>query len=533
MPTRSCARSLLSSGVCLALLRHPGDRPSRAALILAAVVLWASPAAAVLDAEQIVGGLSSVLYATWAPNEPSHLFLVQRYGRIFVFKDGAVQPTPFLDISSETLPDYLEQGLLGFVFDPNYQTNHYCYVYFIRGTPGSGTEGVSTVRRYTAAANLDSADPASAYLIFQAARPGPAHNGGTVLFGPDGYFYLGLGDGGTGGWPAQSVAHPMGKFLRLDVSGDDFPADSTRNYRIPPTNPFVPFPVALPEIWSMGWRNPFRFSFDRLTGDLWTGDVGQFSWEEVDFQPAASPGGENYGWNRMEGTHCYDPPIDCDDGTLTLPVYEYPHASYPSGCYAVTGGAVYRGAVLGPRFYGAYFFADWCDTDLPGYQGRIYSLRYENDQVRDLTEWTVDLDPPGFERVLFPSAIVEDPTGELYIVDYRGSGGSIWKIVRETGPTSASVTSRTPLTLGPSVPNPFRGVVSWQLSLDRGAPVRARIVDAAGRLVRTLQVPAFAARSAVEWDGRDDAGNTAAAGVYFLRVEMNGVASTRGVTRIR
>ena len=513
---------------------HIGHRARRVvALVSAAVILGACPVGAVLNVIKWVNNLNSILYAAWAPNDPTRIFLVERYGRIFIFKNGAVQPTPFLDISGETLPDYLEQGLLGLAFDPNFQTNHYFYVFFTKGTPGGGGPGLSTLRRYTVSANPDVADPASAHLIIDVPQPGPAHKGATVLFGPDGYLYLGLGDGDSGGLPSQDLGSLLGKLLRLDVSGDDFPADPNRNYRIPATNPFRLNPLAKPEIWSLGWRNPFRFSFDRLTGDLWVGDVGQFLWEELDYQPGTSPGGQNYGWNRMEGNHCNVPPIGCNDGTLTLPIYEYPHASAPSGCYAVTGGPVYRGAILGPRFYGAYFFGDWCDTDLPGYQGRIYSLRYANGQITDFAEWTVDLDPAGPDRVLFPSGIVEDPAGELYIVDYRGSTGAIWKIVPETILTSAPESPHGPLDLGPAVPNPFRGVVSWQISLDRGTPARARIVDAAGRLVRTLRVPAFAGPAAIEWDGNDDAGSPAAAGVYFLRVESDRGAYTRAVTRLR
>jgi glucose/arabinose dehydrogenase len=246
--------------------------------VAAAGLLLAGPSSAQVQVQQVVGNLAWILDVAWAPNDASRIFLVERFGRILIFKNGAVQPTPFLDISSETLPDYGEQGLLGLTFAPDFDVSGHFYVYFIKGVPGQGGNGVSTVRRYTVSANPDSADPSSAYLIFQAPQPQTNHNGGTILFGPDGYLYLGLGDGGTGGWRSQNLLDPMGKFLRFDVSGDDFPADPTRNYKIPPSNPYVGNPSALPEVWSRGWRNPYRFSFDRATGDLWVGEVGQFAW---------------------------------------------------------------------------------------------------------------------------------------------------------------------------------------------------------------------------------------------------------------
>ncbi len=491
----------------------------------------APPARAVLDAQLIAGGLEYCLYVTWAPNDPSRMFILDRLGRVLLFKNGSVQPTPFLDIVSETLPDYGEQGLLGMCFHPDFDTNGYFYVYFIKGVPGAGGNGVSTVRRYTVSANPDSADPASAHLIFQAAQPQTNHNGGTILFGPDGYLYLGLGDGGTGGFRSQDLLDPMGKFHRLDVNGDDFPGDPTRNYAIPPSNPFVGNPSALPEVWSWGWRNPYRFAFDRLTDDLWVADVGFNTREEIDFQPASSPGGENYGWDFMEGFACYDPPTNCNDGSLTLPIYDYPHLA--GACYSVTGGAVYRGSALGGAFQGTYFFGDYCDLDLAGFQGRIYSFKYVSGQVTDFTEWTVDLDPPGAARIIFPGSIVEDPAGELYIVEYRATQGEVWKIVPEPGVVAApDIHAAGVLRLGRAVPNPADSRISWEYSLGRPSPLRTSIVDAGGRLVRTLP-DRTAMNGIVEWDGRDSAGRLTGSGVYFLRAESAGVVRTERVTCLR
>jgi glucose/arabinose dehydrogenase len=500
-------------------------------LVVAASLAAPRPARAVLDVELIVGPLEFILYATWAPNDASRIFLVDRLGRVMIFKNGAVLPTPFLDISSETLPDYGEQGLLGMCFHPDFATNGYFYVYFIKGVPAAGGNGVSTVRRYTVSANPDSADPASAHLIFDAAQPQTNHNGGTILFGPDGYLYLALGDGGTGGFRSQDLSDPMGKFLRFDVNGDDYPGDPTKNYAIPPANPFVGDPEALPEVWSYGWRNPYRFSFDRLTGDLWVGDVGQHAREEIDFQPAASAGGENYGWHLMEGFECNTPPTDCNDGSLTLPVYDYPHLT--EGCYSVTGGTVYRGTALGAAFQGKYFFADFCDGDLPGFSGRIYSFEYVNAQVEEFTEWTVDLDPPGTERIIFPGAIVEDPAGELYVVEYRATLSQLWKIVPEPGFVGApEKIAASGLSLSKAVPNPSAARVAWEYSLAGPGSLRASILDAAGRVVRALP-DRTAPSGAIEWDGRDSAGRLAGSGVYFLRAESAGVVRTERVIRTR
>lgn len=509
---------------------------SRAAAVLAAVAsLFAAPRAAqaVLDVQLVVGNLAYVLDVEWAPGDTSRMFLLDRFGRVLVFRNGGILPTPFLDITGETLPDYGEQGLLGMAFDPGYDTNGLFYVYFIRGTPGGGGNGVSTIRRYqVSAGNPDVADTTTAYAIFSAAQPQTNHNGGTITFGPDGNLWLGLGDGGTGGFRSQDLGDPMGKMLRMDVHADDFPADPARNYAIPPDNPFVGVAGARPEVWAYGFRNPYRFNFDRLTGDLWIGDVGQYQHEEIDFQAASSAGGENYGWDRMEGFSCYSPPTGCNDGSLTLPVYDYPHAN--GGCYSVTGGVCYRGTALGPNFQGTYFFADYCASDLPGYQGRVWSFEYGSGTVTNFTEWTVDLDPPGFERLILIGSIAEDPDGEIYLVEYRASSGKVWKIVPEPGAVGApDVAQGEGLRLLPGRPNPFRDDVQWSLSLARPGPVAARVVDATGRLVRRLTSRPEGSAVTLSWDGRTADGRSAAAGVYFLRVDAGGAHLTDSVTRLR
>ncbi|MCB1056060.1 MAG: PQQ-dependent sugar dehydrogenase, partial [Acidobacteria bacterium] len=235
-------------------------------------------------------------------------------------------------------------------------------------------------------------------------------------FGPDGYLYIGLGDGGSGGDPlnsGQTLTTQLGKILRIDVDGDDFPGDANRNYAIPADNPFVGNASALDEIWAYGLRNPWRFGFDRSTGDLIIADVGQGQWEEIDFQPAASSGGENYGWRRMEGTHCFNPSTGCDTGSLVYPILEYQHLS---GRCSVTGGYRYRGS-NNPNLVGTYLYADYCSGEIWG------ATPDQNDQ------WLSRLlyDAP-FNVTTFG----EDEDGEVYLVNYNG--GELYRVVDNSLP---------------------------------------------------------------------------------------------------
>jgi hypothetical protein len=243
-------------------------------------------------------------------------------------------------------------------------------------------------------------------------QPYSNHNGGMIAFGSgDGYLYIGMGDGGSGGDPenrAQSDTTLLGKLLRIDVDGGS-------PYAIPVDNPYVGT-SGRGEIWAIGIRNPWRYSFDRATHDLYIGDVGQGIWEEIDFQPSTSAGGENYGWRLMEGNHCYNPPTDCDPGGLTDPIHEYDHSG---GSCSVTGGYVYRGAVM-PFLRGTYLFADYCSGD-------IWSFDYDGDNLNNFTDRTAELDPPGGLTISNVSSFGEDAAGELYICDY--ADGEVYKIV--------------------------------------------------------------------------------------------------------
>ena len=347
--------------------------------------------------QPVVSGLSAPLYLTAPPGDLSRLFIVEQTGGIRIVKDGTLLPTPFLNLSAQIVAGG-EQGLLGLAFDPDYATTGRFVVHY---TDLAGDTRVSTFRVST---DPDLADATSEQIIFTADQPYSNHNGGQVVFGPDGYLYLGLGDGGSANDPegrGQNLAEPLGSILRVDVQ-------TGTSYTVPPDNPFVGQPGALPEIWSYGLRNPWRFSFDRATGDLYIADVGQNQTEEVDVAPAAggSGRGANYGWNIMEGSHCLIG--ECNQAGLVLPNFEYDH---DQGC-SITGGYVYRGAAI-PALQGVYFFGDYC-------QGWVRSFRYVSGSSIELTDWAV-LRPGG------PlTSFGEDAAGELYVIS---ANGAVFKVV--------------------------------------------------------------------------------------------------------
>jgi glucose/arabinose dehydrogenase len=337
----------------------------------------------------IATGLSAPLGIVNAGDGSGRLFFVQQGGQIRVFDGQQVRAIPFLNISS-LISCCGEQGLLGLAFHPQYSSNGFFYVNY------TNLAGDTVVARYRVSADANVANPNSAQIILTIDQPFSNHNGGQLQFGRDGFLYIGMGDGGSAGDPgdrAQDLGELLGKLLRIDV-------DAALPYAIPPSNPFVQTPGARGEIWAYGLRNPWRFSFDRETGDLFIADVGQFSWEEVSFQPASSAGGENYGWRRMEGAHCFDPPTNCNDGSLTLPILEYDHSL---GC-AIIGGFRYRGtSFAGMR--GVYFYADNCS-------GRIWAATDAAGAwaSRELADTALSITSFG-----------EDESGEMYVAD--GNGG--------------------------------------------------------------------------------------------------------------
>lgn len=348
---------------------------------------------------EVASGLSFPLYVTAPAGDVQRLFIVDKGGTIRVVKDGALLPTPFLDIAA-LVSTGSEQGLLGMAFDPQYATNGRFVVHY---TDAAGNTRVSTFVR--SAADPDQADPATEQLVLSAEQPFPNHNGGQILFGPDGYLYLGLGDGGSGADPegrGQDLTDFLGSILRLDLGG-------AAPYVVPADNPFVGIAAARPEIWSYGLRNPWRFTFDRATGDLYIGDVGQNAREEVDVSTAAGGAGKglNFGWSLMEGLHCFVS-IPCDQTGLELPVLEYSH---DEGC-SITGGYVYRGSAI-PELQGHYFYGDFCG-------GWVRSFRYEGGAAVDPFQWPT-LAPGGAV-----TSFGEDAAGELYVAS---SEGRVFRIV--------------------------------------------------------------------------------------------------------
>lgn len=365
-------------------------------LLLGLVVASGLASAQSVGLSAVAEKLDKPLFMTYAPDGSGRMFIVEQGGKILVLQGGKVSSTPFLDLSKQ-ISCCGERGLLGLAFHPDYKSNGLFFVNY------TNTGGNTVVARYKVSSEANKADPASAQTLLTVQQPYANHNGGMIAFGPDKYLYIGLGDGGSGGDPqnnAQNLNSLLGKILRVDVNK----SEGGKPYAIPSDNPFVNRQGARPEIWSYGWRNPWRFSFDRETGDLWVGDVGQNQWEEISFQ-AAGKGGGNYGWRLMEGTHCYNPSDGCTKEGLTLPVLEYSHDQGNS----VTGGYRYRGKAI-PALQGAYLYADfgsgriWAATESGG-KWSAKELRKENMNF---------------------SSFAEDPSGELYLIDY---GGFIYKLV--------------------------------------------------------------------------------------------------------
>jgi glucose/arabinose dehydrogenase len=335
----------------------------------------------------VADGFSQPIYVTHAGDGSGRLFIVEQAGKVWILDEGSVLPDPFLDIDSKILSGG-ERGLLGLAFSPNYKTNGHFFVHY------SDLVGDTALARYTVSADPNRADPNSEVIILQQDQPFSNHNGGQIAFGPDGYLYMALGDGGSGGDPlgnGQNKNTLLGKLLRLDVSG-------SLPYLVPPDNPFAGG-GGRPEVWAWGLRNPWRFSFDRLAGDLYIADVGQNAWEEINFQPAGSAGGANYGWNFMEGGHCYPSP-GCDPTPFVAPVAEYSHAE---GC-SVTGGYVYRGGQA-TGLYGAYLYGDYCS-------GKVWGLLKKSDGT-----WANAL---LLRTDAYISSFGEDEAGEVYILDHNG-----------------------------------------------------------------------------------------------------------------
>jgi uncharacterized repeat protein (TIGR01451 family) len=405
-----------------------------------------------ITVEQIVAsGFTHPVQVTHAGDGSGRLFVVEQPGTIRIVKQGSVLSTPFLDVSG-LLVDGGERGLLGLAFHPEYEVNGYFYVDYTRAE-----DGATVIARYSAsAADPDVADPASAVVILTIPQPYANHNGGQVMFGPnDGYLYIGMGDGGSGGDPldnGQDIHTLLGALLRLDVDGG-------LPYAIPPDNPYVGVD-GLDEIWDIGLRNPWRFSFDRATGDLYIGDVGQNLWEEIDYEAAGAPGGTNFGWVCKEGTHDYRFEGACLTADLTDPIAEYSHTEGRS----VSGGFVYRGADY-PALVGRYFYADYG-------LGKIWSLYKTGSNPDSWSTPELELDTG-----LNISAFGEDENGELYVVDY--SGGTIRRLA-DANALAPNLTASSKRTSDPTA-DPLEVVTYTLLISNSGA-----LTDITARLTDTL-----------------------------------------------
>ena len=395
-------------------------------LVLCCAVVAQTP----LSLELVASGLTRPVLVTAPSGDLERLFIVEQSGRIRVVRDGVLLPTPFVDISGTPLVNYAgESGLLGLAFHPDFATNGTFYTYrtanpFLTGNLDRWQVSVS---------NPDVADPTSRTTVFSLAMIYGNHNGGSIAFGPDGYLYIGIGDGGSTAplWPNDPFNHAqrgdslLGKLLRIDVDQPTPPL----LYGIPPSNPFVGPGDPRDEIWAIGVRNPWRCSFDRLTGDFYIADVGGRN-EEVDFEPAGSGGGRNYGWSCMAGTWCNNLPVcTCFAPELTMPLHDY----FQSGGQAIIGGYVYRGCAV-PDLRGSYFFADYISN-------RIWSLQHNGTAVTQLTDHSAELTPPAPLAWTSIIAFGEDARGELYICDF---GGDVFRIV----PTTPTVSGVTPFGAG-------------------------------------------------------------------------------------
>ena len=356
-------------------------------------------------------------------------------GRLFIVEQAGVIRVATLDVPATSAPIFLdissrvnsggERGLLGLAFHPDYASNGYFYINY---NTSIDEQLYTRISRFSVTANPNTADPASELILLQLAQPFANHNAGDLEFGPDGYLYFGLGDGGSGGDPderAQNINVLLGKMLRIDVDGGGIASDcgSSSNYTIPADNPLVG-QAGCDEIWAIGLRNPWRFSFDRQTGDMFIGDVGQQALEEIDYQPAGT-GDVNWGWDIKEGTGCHEPSTGCDSTGLTDPIYEYGHSN---GRCSISGGFVYRGSQY-PALYGRYFYADFCT-------GEVWSL------TPDSGDWNGNLTNALIANTGQIATFGEDTNGEVYLATF--GGGVVYRIQDDAPAPILNITKTAP-----------------------------------------------------------------------------------------
>ncbi len=357
----------------------PGDLPDQAPASWPEIILI-----------PITQGLENPVHITYANNSSERIYVVEQAGRIRIIESGQLLAIPLLDISDRVWHQG-EQGLLSVAFPPTYPSTDHFFVYY------TNVKGDNLVAQYSLLPGSDTqADPSTERSILYFSHPEQRnHNGGQIAFGPDGYLYIGTGDGGGANDPLMNAQNPnslLGKLLRIDVQSSD------QSYSLPKDNPFINKENYQSEIWAMGLRNPWRFSFDRKTGDLYIADVGQNKYEEVNFQPASSSGGENYGWNIFEGFHCFKA-LTCNDTALSSPIAEYSH---DDGNCSITGGYIYRGQSY-PAMEGIYFLADFCSHQILG--------------LKNIAgKWVLETLVQNDHAI---ASFGQDKAGELYLADYN------------------------------------------------------------------------------------------------------------------
>ena len=379
-----------------------------------------------LSSVLIADGYKKPVFITSYPNNAKLLYIVEQAGLIKLINDGKKLSRPFFDINKRVVNPNRpgdERGLLGFAFHPNHTNNGKFYINYM------DNDGNTIISEFSTNSELR-ANHKSERIILKLKQPYGNHNGGDIQFGPDGYLYISIGDGGKAGDPlnaGQDLSSLFGKIIRIDIEQEP--------YGIPKSNPFFGQKDKREEIWAWGLRNVWRFSFDKQTGDKYLADVGQNKWEEVNFEPASSKGGLNYGWRIMEANHCYDPKENCPTEGLIKPIIEYPNdANHPAfafriieelsfsetdveGC-SVTGGYVYRGQKI-KSMQGQYIFGDYCS-------GNIWTLKVVNGKAINFKNRTEEINIGGGEFTTYISSFGQDSDGEIYIIDYNGG---IYKLI--------------------------------------------------------------------------------------------------------
>mgnify|MGYP000639766858 FL=1 len=440
----------------------------------------------------------------YAPDGSDRLFVVEQEGSISVFENDALvtDKTMFLDIRDRIVFEG-ERGLLGLAFHPDYENNGYFFVNYTAPNPLR-----TVVSRFQVTDDPDVGDELSEYIIIEINQPFSNHNGGQIVFGSDGYLFIGMGDGGWGGDPynhAQDLTTLLGAMLRIDV---DTVAVSS-NYGIPEDNPFTADTLDYrDEIYAYGFRNPWRFSFDSASNTCWIADVGQDIYEEIDILEY----GGNYGWNIMEGFNCYNPPSGCDTTGLILPIYTYDHNIGES----ITGGFVYRGTLV-PDIYGKYIFADF-------EYGDVWSLEYDGDNAPEVSTLG-DLGPYSV------TSFGVDQQNELYICSFDGK---IYKFVQTDSAIDDGDLKPNKFSLYQNYPNPFNPVTRINYDLLIKDNVTITIHDILGRHIKTLvnQIQPAGHRSVI-WDATNDQGNLVSAGVYLYQIQAEGFVQTRKMVLLK